>query len=316
MGKPRKMLDIGSVWGSWTIVQDVPVAGGDTRYVCKCRCGRFSKVRAFDLRRGLSRRCSYCSRHKYKIDESDRGTPEHVAWNSMKSRCRPSSRDHSKYHDRGISVCDEWKGEGGYEAFLTCVGRRPSLQYSIDRIDNDGDYEPGNVRWATKKEQARNRRDNKRLTIDGVTKCVVEWSEVSGVSSTAINYRLGCGLSHSDAVFKDPDRRAKLTIDGVTKAILEWEKESAVGLATIVSRIKHGWLPFDAVFKPNGRGEHLKRRKLLEIDGNDKTLKEWSEISGIGSRTIYSRLYKGWPPKDAVFTPLSRGKNMISLMRK
>jgi hypothetical protein len=82
---------------------------------------------------------------------------EHKCWASMKARClNPSALNFKHYGGRGITVCDEWVDD--YEAFLAHVGRRPSSQHSLDRVDNERGYEPGNVRWATKTEQARNRR--------------------------------------------------------------------------------------------------------------------------------------------------------------
>lgn len=136
-----------------------------------------------------------------------KATPEYRAWNHMLDRCSPTHHAHERYHDRGVCVCPEWTGEGGYQAFLAHVGRRPSSKHSLDRIENDGNYEPGNVRWATKKEQSRNNRSNVMLTIDGETKCVAEWAEVSPVTDMAIRDRLRKGWPHKDAVFAPPAKR-------------------------------------------------------------------------------------------------------------
>lgn len=101
-------------------------------------------------------------------------TTEYQIWESIKKRClNPRNRAYARYGGRGISICDRWRDD--FQAFLSDVGARPSLEHSIDRIDNDGHYEPGNVRWATKSEQARNRRDEHILTqspAPGVDECV------------------------------------------------------------------------------------------------------------------------------------------------
>jgi len=105
-------------------------------------------------------------------------------------------------------VCDEWKGPGGYERFLEHVGRRPSPNHSLDRIDNSGGYAPGNVRWATWSQQHRNRRNNRMLEIDGEDLCLVEWSERSGVDPRTIVARLDVmGWDVKRAVFQPPRRK-------------------------------------------------------------------------------------------------------------
>jgi hypothetical protein len=104
-------------------------------------------------------------------------SPEYRAWLNMKSRCFSQSyRDRHRYSGRGITVCQEWVES--YEAFYQAVGPRPGPGYSLDRYpDNNGNYEPGNVRWATKKEQSRNRHDNHLLTFEGQTKPLTAWAE-------------------------------------------------------------------------------------------------------------------------------------------
>ena len=119
----------------------------------------------------------------------------------MVTRCLPGYERAKDYFERGIEVCDEWKGDGGFEHFLAHVGRRPTAKHSLDRVDNSKGYEPGNVRWATRRQQQRNMRSNLVLTIDGETKCLAEWAEESPVSENTIYYRLKRGWPHKDAVF-------------------------------------------------------------------------------------------------------------------
>ena len=96
----------------------------------------------------------------------------------MKARCMNNSAPaFADYGGRGIKVCARWAGADGFERFLADMGRRPSDGYSIERIDNNGNYEPANCRWATAKEQGRNKRTNRLLTYRGVTKTLIEWAE-------------------------------------------------------------------------------------------------------------------------------------------
>lgn len=110
----------------------------------------------------------------------------------MCCRCsNPNERHYHRYGGRGIRVCDRWLGEHGFERFLADVGRRPSSSHSLDRFpNNDGDYEPGNVRWATKKEQANNTSTVCKITLDGVTMSRRGWALRLGITCEALKKRL------------------------------------------------------------------------------------------------------------------------------
>jgi hypothetical protein len=164
---------------------------------CRCVCGQIAEIRATVLKAGRRHGCPSCV--KLVHGESTRGeiTPEMRTWLSMLARCRPSGRLH--YGRSGIRVCERW--QDSFQAFLADVGRRPSERHSIDRIDVRGDYEPGNVRWSTAKEQARNRRNNRLLTIDGETLCIAEWAERERMPYTTIYSRLKKGWSHRESVY-------------------------------------------------------------------------------------------------------------------
>lgn len=127
-------------------------------------------------------------------------TPEYTAWRSMIARCTiPSASHYAEYGGRGIRVCEHWRRS--FLAFFGHVGARPSATHSLDRIDPNGHYEPGNVRWATRQEQSRNQRSNRMLTIDGERMCLTDWSKRSPVSAAAITRRLDAGWDDHSAVF-------------------------------------------------------------------------------------------------------------------
>jgi hypothetical protein len=110
-------------------------------------------------------------------------------------------RIYPHYGGRGIKLCSQWCEEGGFEQFLSDVGRKPSPQHSLDRIDNNSGYQPGNVRWATKKEQMRNMRSNRMFTLDGCTLTLVEWCEKAAIPYKRAHTRLCLGWSPRDAIF-------------------------------------------------------------------------------------------------------------------
>ena len=126
--------------------------------------------------------------------------PELFAWRDMLRRCHdPQHGSFHRYGARGIRVCDRWRSD--FAVFLADIGPRPPGGYSLDRIDNAKGYEPGNVRWATTKQQMRNQRGNRLLTIGAETLCLIEWSERSGIDPRTLDGRLRRGWPTERAVF-------------------------------------------------------------------------------------------------------------------
>lgn len=116
-------------------------------------------------------------------------SPEFGVWMNMSDRCYNTAADsYHNYGGRGIQVCAAWRKS--FEAFYTDMGPRPSANHSIDRIDNDGDYAPGNCRWATPIEQSRNRRTTRLITFGNRTQSLTEWAAELGITSTSLDSRL------------------------------------------------------------------------------------------------------------------------------
>ena len=127
---------------------------------------------------------------------------EYRTWRAMKARCHNTIDPKcANYGGRGIRVCERWANS--FEAFLEDMGRKPSPRHSIDRVDNDGNYEPSNCRWATPKEQANNqrlKRSARMVEWNGKTQTMSDWARELGISVTLIHYRLEKGWSPAEAL--------------------------------------------------------------------------------------------------------------------
>jgi len=142
-------------FGRLTVLARDPRRGGLAHWLCKCACGTEITVSGNNLRGGYSQSCG-CTHTKHGHAKTKANTPEYTCWRNMRGRCEnPSLRNFKYYGARGIKVCAQW---ASFDAFLADMGRRPSAKHSIERLNNDGNYEPGNCVWATKGVQNRNRR--------------------------------------------------------------------------------------------------------------------------------------------------------------
>lgn len=186
---------------------------GHYQWLCKCDCGNEHIIATSQLTHQKTRSCGCLRRdtmraiiQKYK---PRRGMPRLYGWSNwqaMVSRCyNPNDIGYRNYGGRGIRVCEFLRAT--HRNLLDLIGVRPSAKHTVDRIDNDGHYSCGacsecfrlglilNVRWATRKEQGRNRRNNVRLTLDGRTHCVSAWAEELKIPETTIRTRMKNGVS-------------------------------------------------------------------------------------------------------------------------
>ena len=165
---------------------------------CQCDCGNIADVLGGSLRDGKTQSCGCYNRESSRervYSHGMKGTRIYRIWNAMKARCKyPSSPSYENYGARGVSVCQQW--QDSFEDFHFYVAQLPHFDedgYSLDRIDNDGNYEPGNIKWSTRAEQSSNKRNNLLITFNGKTQCVAAWSREVGVPTGTIAYRIRHG---------------------------------------------------------------------------------------------------------------------------
>ena len=203
----RKPIPVGSRFGrlivtGWAYTSRT----GNAMCNCRCDCGREKQVRATSLRKGYVASCGCLGDENRKKSYPKHGaccgvrrgggrSGAYKSWTAMWQRCtNPNHFAHERYAPLG--VCEKWRS---FTSFLDDMGDRPAGT-SIDRIDNERGYEPGNCRWATHRQQQRNNQRTRRITANGQTKLLCEWAEETGIRAGTIRERLRAGWSPERAV--------------------------------------------------------------------------------------------------------------------
>jgi len=197
-----RFIDItGQVFSQWTVLSWAGSKGtAGQLWLCRCSCGTERIVIGSSLKKGVSKSCGCTSKDWCRTHMMGR-TPEYYAWAAMLQRCyNPNNNYYKRYGARGISVCERWRNS--FSDFYSDMGAKPSELLSIDRINNDGNYEPSNCRWATQKEQTRNRSVTKKLEFRGEIKPLAEWAEIVGMPRKIVKDRILNGWSINDALTK------------------------------------------------------------------------------------------------------------------
>jgi hypothetical protein len=179
--------------------------GGHPMWLCRCRCGTDKTIRHSHLTRQGVESCG-CRKRDHAATHGRSGSKLYAVWRSMIQRCEnPRDRAYRNYGGRGIGVCDKWRVS--FEAFVADVGECPGPGYSLDRRENDGHYEPGNVRWVTRVTQQRNRRSNRLITCHGRTQLLTDWVKESSIHQSTIIQRLARGWTPEQALELPPGTR-------------------------------------------------------------------------------------------------------------
>ena len=185
----QKIDMVGKRYGMLTVINEIPERNKNNHimYWCKCDCGNFKAILGVSIRQGLTKSCGCL--HRNKITKHGMGsTPEYKAWLSMKSRCdNPKNPRYKDWGGRGIAYCREWSD---FANFIKDMGLKPEPSASIERIDNDRGYFKENCKWATKREQALNRRTTVKVLHEGREMYVHEFAKSIGLTESGARKRL------------------------------------------------------------------------------------------------------------------------------
>lgn len=195
-----KCVDLtGNKYGKLLVVRRKGSRNGKAMWECSCECGNTSIVTTGDLNSGKTKSCG-CVKTKHGCGKTGKRTRLYRIWTGIKTRCyNKSDHMYKWYGARGITMCDEWRDRfENFQVWAQENGYRYDL--TIDRINPDGSYSPENCRWATYKEQENNRRNNRMISCDGVTKTLSQWSDETGINRGTIQYRLNHGWTPEEAI--------------------------------------------------------------------------------------------------------------------
>lgn len=174
---------------------ETPCGQAVTSWVCKCKCGKEITVTSQNLRRGHTKSCGcLIPQHNLKHGDCVNHTISRLynIWAGMKARCYNTHNPRYEYYGkRGIKVCNGWLSFESFRRWALCNGYSDDL--TIDRIDNDGDYAPGNCRWTTQKVQSNNSRKNVTIEYNHSTHTISEWADIFGIPYKTLWYRISSG---------------------------------------------------------------------------------------------------------------------------
>ncbi len=334
----------------------------------KCFCGTMFVAANTRIKCCIIKSCGCIKliykQNKIKIENQKKERIQNKTWSSdniylyrlwahIKNKCyNKNDSGFCFYGEKGIVICDIWKNNSKQfiNDILLNLGHRPTIKHQLDRIDVRGNYELSNIRWATPKENSRNKSNNVLITINNETKTLAEWSELSGVTRNTISarYKRGCveekilkpiikkinkpNNSYLSNIFyfiirRCYDKESSSFINYGAKGISiypQWKNDFKEFEKYILENL--GNRPTDkhqldrypnkygnyepgnlrwATVKENGRNKTNNR--LITINGIQKTLMEWSEVSGINKATISNRIKYNWPESE-ILSPIVKKK--------
>ena len=214
-------------------------------------------------------------------------------YNGMRLRCyNENSINYKYYGGKGVTICDEWLLS--FENFFDwAINNGYNENLTIDRIDSEKEYSPDNCKWSTKKEQAYNRSMSVKLTLNGRTMYMTEWSEELGIDKKTLSWRYRNGWSDEEILSNKKD--IILTYNGESKNLLEWSKKTGIKKSTLWDRYNRGWEVKDILTK-NTRDREIR----LTYNNEQKTISEWAQILNVPKSRLNNRYSRGWSDEEII----------------
>lgn len=286
-------------------------------YHCKCECGNECDHTRSYLISGHNVTCGKCSRDL--TVSGDSRTRIYSSYRHMLDRCyNPNNTEYYNYGGRGITVCDRWREcygnfkEDMYEEFIAHAAIHGENDTTLDRRDPDGNYCPENCRWLTNAEQQRNRRNNRIVTLNGLTGTLVEHIENGNVKDSTVRSRICRGMSPEEALTKDVHTPDKLFYKGIPLA--EYCRKNDIDYKLVVSRICDGWDIESAVEAPI----YVRYKEWLDekrsVIGPHLLYKgifiwKYCKENSLSYETVRQRIYHGWDVDSAIEAPIGVSYN-------
>ena len=189
----RKAIDLtGEVFARLTVLERAENnSRGNIMWLCKCACGNATRASSVNLKSTGTRSCG-CIKREMLQAKATHGMSYHPLYKTwcgiIKRTTNPNASNYPAYGGRGITICERWKNS--FENFVADMGEKPSRELSIERINNDGNYEPSNCIWASRGEQSRNTSRSRLITFNGKTMCLTDWAELIGINPRTLSERL------------------------------------------------------------------------------------------------------------------------------
>lgn len=203
-----KRIDLaGQKFGRLTVIRSAGTQNNRAMWLCRCECGKELIVEGHKLRNGNTKSCGCYQRDRAKESQTrHNGSSSRLygVWACMVQRCtNPNNNSYKRYGARGIKVCNDWLDFGKFQEWAMANGYNPNAkrnECTLDRINNNGNYESSNCRWITHKEQTHNTRRNHNITINGETHCISEWARIYNIKRETIKDRILSGWDEVKAV--------------------------------------------------------------------------------------------------------------------